>query len=58
MLQDFAKHFDQFELCNLSPDSLTDPSDDDVTWCVNVFNGDWVKDESAGGCRSVLVVLQ
>lgn len=52
--KDFQANFDQLELCNLSPDSLTDPEDEDVSWCVSSFPGAWVDGESAGGCRNFL----
>uniref|UniRef100_A0A1B0GLJ6 Calpain catalytic domain-containing protein n=1 Tax=Lutzomyia longipalpis TaxID=7200 RepID=A0A1B0GLJ6_LUTLO len=54
--KDFLTHFDRVELCNLSPDSL---SDDQVSrgkkkWEMSVFEGEWTPGVTAGGCRNFL----
>ena len=49
-LKDFAKHFDQVELCHLPPNSRINESES-CRWVVNSWNGSWVADTSAGGCR-------
>lgn len=54
--KDFQKYFDRLEICNLSPDSLTD---EDIEigkkkWEMSVFEGDWVRGVTAGGCRNYL----
>ncbi|XP_044730408.1 calpain-B-like isoform X3 [Chrysoperla carnea] len=54
--KDFQKFFDRLEICNLSPDSLTE---EDVElgkkkWEMSVFEGDWVRGVTAGGCRNYL----
>ncbi|GAB0096124.1 Calpain-B [Sergentomyia squamirostris] len=54
--KDFLTHFDRVELCNLSPDSL---SDDQVSrgkkkWEMSVFEGEWTPGVTAGGCRNYL----
>lgn len=57
--QDWLKHFDRVEICNLSPDSL---SEDEINsgrkkWVSSVFEGQWIKDVSAGGCRNHLTTF-
>merc|ERR1712080_522230 len=53
--KDFVTYFDQFELCNLSPDSLTDAKEvSNFHWCVSTLHGAWVEGERAGGCRNFL----
>ncbi|XP_059608757.1 calpain-B isoform X2 [Phlebotomus argentipes] len=54
--KDFLTHYDRVELCNLSPDSL---SDDQVSrgkkkWEMSVFEGEWTPGVTAGGCRNYL----
>lgn len=54
--QDFKRFFDRLEICNLSPDSLTE---DDLSrgkkkWEMSVFEGEWVRGVTAGGCRNYL----
>ncbi|XP_076548856.1 calpain A isoform X3 [Osmia lignaria lignaria] len=54
--QDFTKYFTQLEICNLNPDSLTE---DDLNagkkrWEMSVFEGEWVRGVTAGGCRNFL----
>ncbi|XP_055707120.1 calpain-B-like isoform X4 [Phlebotomus papatasi] len=54
--KDFLTHFDRVELCNLSPDSL---SEDQVSrgkkkWEMSVFEGEWTPGVTAGGCRNYL----
>lgn len=54
--RDFCHYYDRVELCNLSPDSLTD---DDIRsgkkrWEMNEYEGAWVPGVSAGGCRNYL----
>ncbi|XP_026302157.1 calpain-B isoform X6 [Apis mellifera] len=53
---DFIKYFTQLEICNLNPDSL---SEDDLNagkkkWEMSVFEGEWVRGVTAGGCRNFL----
>ncbi|XP_038656543.1 calpain-9 [Scyliorhinus canicula] len=47
---DFKKHFDTVEICNLTPDSLD--TDAFHKWEVTVFEGAWTKGCTAGGCRN------
>ncbi|XP_078397896.1 calpain-9 isoform X1 [Cetorhinus maximus] len=47
---DFKKHFDKVEVCNLTPDSLGE--DAFHKWEVTVFEGSWTKGCTAGGCRN------
>ncbi|XP_032453781.1 calpain-B isoform X15 [Nasonia vitripennis] len=54
--QDFKKYFTRLEICNLNPDSLTE---DDLNagkkkWEMSVFEGEWVRGVTAGGCRNFL----
>ncbi|XP_026669575.1 calpain-B isoform X4 [Ceratina calcarata] len=54
--QDFTRFFTQLEICNLNPDSLTE---DDLNagkkkWEMSVFEGEWVRGVTAGGCRNFL----
>lgn len=54
--RDFLKYFDRVEICNLSPDSL---SDEQVSmgkrrWEMSVFEGEWTAGVTAGGCRNYL----
>ncbi|KAK1117956.1 hypothetical protein K0M31_015621 [Melipona bicolor] len=54
--QDFMRYFTQLEICNLNPDSLTE---DDLNagkkkWEMSVFEGEWVRGVTAGGCRNFL----
>lgn len=46
---DFLKYFDNLEICNLSPDSLTDSQ---ANWKIDVFEGEWIKGISSGGCNN------
>lgn len=48
--EDFKANYDRVELCNLTPDSLTD--DTKKKWDVNVLEGSWVRGSTAGGCRN------
>ena len=49
--EDFIKHFDHLEICNLSPDCLVS-NKRDVTWNLKEFKGEWMAGVSAGGCRN------
>ena len=54
--QDFKKYFMRLEICNLNPDSLTE---DDLSagkkkWEMSVFESEWVRGVTAGGCRNFL----
>lgn len=53
---DFMKYFDRVELCNLSPDCLSDEqlSRGKKKWEMSVFEGEWVPGATAGGCRNYL----
>uniref|UniRef100_A0A336LNB6 CSON015267 protein n=1 Tax=Culicoides sonorensis TaxID=179676 RepID=A0A336LNB6_CULSO len=54
--RDFLKYFDRVEICNLSPDSLSDDqiSSGKKKWEMSTFEGEWVAGVSAGGCRNYL----
>ncbi|XP_011304758.1 calpain-A isoform X2 [Fopius arisanus] len=54
--QDWKRFFTNLEICNLNPDSLTE---DDLNsgkkrWEMSVFEGEWVRGVTAGGCRNFL----
>ncbi|CAB0012122.1 unnamed protein product [Nesidiocoris tenuis] len=55
--KDFIRYFSRLEICNLSPDSLTEAelrSGDKKKWEMSVFEGEWVRGVTAGGCRNFL----
>lgn len=52
--RDFMKYFDHLEICNLSPDSLTEADDSKKKWNASTFEGEWVSGVSAGGCRNFI----
>lgn len=49
---DFKKNYDKVEICNLTPDALTD--DTKHQWEVNAFEGNWIRGSTAGGCRNFI----
>lgn len=56
---DFKRYFTNLEICNLNPDSLTEDevSQGKKKWNMNVFEGEWVRGVTAGGCRNFLGTL-
>lgn len=54
--RDFLKYFDRVEICNLSPDSLSEEQihRGKKKWEMSTFEGEWVSGVSAGGCRNYL----
>ncbi|XP_062400197.1 calpain-9 [Sardina pilchardus] len=49
---DFRANYDKVEICNLTPDSLTDNVK--RKWAVNFFEGNWIRGSTAGGCRNFI----
>uniref|UniRef100_A0A3B3X5P6 Calpain-2 catalytic subunit n=1 Tax=Poecilia mexicana TaxID=48701 RepID=A0A3B3X5P6_9TELE len=47
---DFLREYSQLEICNLTPDSLTD--DEYQKWAETEFEETWRSGVSAGGCRN------
>ncbi|XP_046899416.1 calpain 2, (m/II) large subunit, like [Hypomesus transpacificus] len=47
---DFLRHYSRLEICNLSPDALTD--DNLKKWSLSKFDGTWRSGSTAGGCRN------
>lgn len=54
--RDFLKYFERVEICNLSPDSLSEEQQSmgKKKWDMSVFEGEWTAGVSAGGCRNYL----
>ncbi|KAK5925983.1 hypothetical protein CgunFtcFv8_021590 [Champsocephalus gunnari] len=50
--EDFKKNYDKAEICNMTPDSLTD--DTKRHWEVNMLEGNWIRGSTAGGCRNFI----
>ncbi|XP_043472787.1 calpain-A-like isoform X2 [Leptopilina heterotoma] len=52
--QDFKTYFTNLEICNLNADSLTedDYNQGKKKWETNLFDGEWVRGVTAGGCRN------
>jgi len=49
---DFSKNFTRVELCNLTPDELD--SNVQRQWHAQMFEGSWIRGQTAGGCRNNL----
>ncbi|CAG9855571.1 unnamed protein product [Phyllotreta striolata] len=55
--KDFMKQFSRLEICNLNPDSLSEEELRDghkKKWEMSVYEGEWVRGVTAGGCRNYL----
>uniref|UniRef100_A0A8C7Z1J3 Calpain 9 n=1 Tax=Oryzias sinensis TaxID=183150 RepID=A0A8C7Z1J3_9TELE len=50
--EDFKKNYDKVEICNMTPDALDD--DTKRHWAVSVFEGNWIRGSTAGGCRNYI----
>ncbi|XP_073995022.1 calpain-A-like isoform X2 [Rhodnius prolixus] len=51
---DLLQYFDRLRICNLHPDSLNPDiykDDDSKLWKLLSFEGEWVRGNTAGGCR-------
>jgi len=51
-IDDFKANWSKLEVCNLTPECMADDSDEDLGWRVVQFEGRWLKNVSAGGCRN------
>ncbi|XP_041641849.1 calpain-9 [Cheilinus undulatus] len=49
--EDFKRNYDKVEICNMTPDALTDSK---RHWEVNMFEGNWIRGSTAGGCRNYI----
>lgn len=54
--RDFTRYFDRIEICNLSPDSLSEEAVNrgKLRWEMSTFEGEWAVGSTAGGCRNYL----
>ncbi|XP_058837403.1 calpain-A-like isoform X1 [Topomyia yanbarensis] len=54
--RDFIRYFDRIEICNLSPDSLSEEQESrgKLRWEMSTFEGEWAMGSTAGGCRNYL----
>ncbi|XP_053684463.1 calpain-B-like isoform X2 [Sabethes cyaneus] len=50
--QDFVKHFDRIEICNLSPNCPIVRQQGEYPWKQASFEGEWAIGSTAGGCRN------
>ncbi|KAM8842336.1 calpain-9 [Synchiropus picturatus] len=49
---DFKQNYSKVEICNMTPDSLTDSTQ--RHWEVSLFEGNWIRGSTAGGCRNYI----
>ena len=47
---DFLMYYDELEMCHMSPEKMVGVQKD-AGLAVRSWHGEWVKGESAGGCR-------
>ncbi|NXG03238.1 CAN8 protein, partial [Sakesphorus luctuosus] len=47
---DFQRQFTRLEICNLTPDTLT--NNEVRKWDLTLFNGQWRRGSTAGGCQN------
>ncbi|KAM9819322.1 calpain-9 [Syngnathus typhle] len=50
--EDFKANFDKVEICNMTPDALTDNTK--RHWEAQLFEGQWIRGSTAGGCRNFI----
>ncbi|XP_075947887.1 calpain-9 [Anarhichas minor] len=49
---DFKRNYNKVEICNMTPDDLSDNTK--RHWEVNMFEGNWIRGSTAGGCRNFI----
>ncbi|XP_073412520.1 calpain-8-like [Dendrobates tinctorius] len=47
---DWVVQYSRLEICNLTPDTLT--GNDQQKWNITLFNGNWIRGSTAGGCQN------
>ncbi|XP_061840314.1 calpain-9 [Nerophis lumbriciformis] len=50
--EDFKAGYDKVEICNMTPDALTDNTK--RHWEAQLFEGQWIQGSTAGGCRNFI----
>lgn len=52
---DFQRQYSTLEICNLTPDALTDSKY--KKWALSEFEESWRRGSTAGGCRNYLGII-
>lgn len=52
--QDWVQKFDRLEVCLINPDTLPKEDNCNKRWEMSVFEGEWTRGVTAGGCRNYL----
>ncbi|XP_062558519.1 calpain-B-like [Armigeres subalbatus] len=54
LIDDFVKNYDFVEICNMSPDQMSQPLAEDYSWQLSCINGAWLSGYTAGGSKDDL----